>query len=727
MNTRPLVHVLIGLILLALLGTGIAAAQSPLPTEALALRTAAIAQTSPLLRTISDSFTTVGYAGFLSNGESATLQGAGFGTARGQVRIGRSPHYAQAAPLIDQTVTAWSDSAVTFTTVGTGLAHGDRRFIFVVASSGAASTGFPVYFQVTTPSIASVTSSTDFVTQNATLTIAGANFGEREDWHPDADKLAFLWDDFNNDNSLLTNGYRNYDPTSNIKPTMTVSTIAPRTLFANDKYYRRTGGDGSDNQLGYLSLFPSASSQWIVYSQWMRRNVTWRNPPLSDSGQQVKVGRIRSSVPSLADPQQQHDVYPAWVADNSPRWAQEFNAPEVVAACMTHQSLPPMSASEWEYWEIILKKSSCPGCDDGEMVWKVNNRVILDWWEAWNVLRPNYDTCQSSGEWDSDNNDFHGEANVGVSFTADVAGGSIDSDDIYFDHSLARVMIGNAATYSASTNFEMQVPLSWSTTTITTQLNRGQYTNVTGKWLYVVDQYGFVNESGFQIGVPPLPASARPAVWRAGAWFLRSSLNDGPADLVFNYGVHNDIPLMCDWDGNGSQTPGVFRNGAWFLRNSNSTGFSDLALSYGLAGDVPVCGDWDGNGDQTVGVVRGNQWYLRNSNTSGLSEIVLLYGASGDKPVVGDWDGSGGDTPGIVRSGVWHLRNSNSSGPGQLIFTYGLASGDRPVVGDWDGDGVDTVGVVRGNAWFLRSSNTAGLADSTFQYGAPADTPLVWR
>ena len=221
--------------------------------------------------------------------------------------------------------------------------------------------------------------------------------------------------------------------------------------------------------------------------------------------------------------------------------------------------------------------------------------------------------------------------------------------------------------------------------------------------------------------------AVKPAVWRNGTWYLRNSLSNGPADLTFMYGLSTDVPLMCDWDGNGSKTPGVFRNGAWYLKNSNSTGISDVTLAYGLPGDKPICGDWDNDGVETVGVVRKNVWYLRNSNTSGIADIVYMYGDVGDLPVVGDWDADGRDTPGVIRGTTWFLRNSNTNGPADLYFMYGIPPGDQPIVGDWDGNGSDTAGVLRGNLWMLRNANSAGIADLTFQYGTALDTPLIWR
>jgi hypothetical protein len=189
-----------------------------------------------------------------------------------------------------------------------------------------------------------------------------------------------------------------------------------------------------------------------------------------------------------------------------------------------------------------------------------------------------------------------------------------------------------------------------------------------------------------------------PGVFRRGRFYVR---NDGPAVWAFNYGNPDDVPLCGDWDGNGTDTVGVKRGGMWYLRNTNSTGIGDLSFRYGDAGDIPVTGDWDGNGTDTPGVERGGMWYLRNTNSTGMGDLSFRYGDPGDIPVTGDWDGNGTDTPGVKRGGMWYLRNHNSTGVANVSFRYGDA-GDVPLSGDWDGNGGDTVGFRRGIAWYLR-------------------------
>jgi SpoIID/LytB domain protein len=174
-------------------------------------------------------------------------------------------------------------------------------------------------------------------------------------------------------------------------------------------------------------------------------------------------------------------------------------------------------------------------------------------------------------------------------------------------------------------------------------------------------------------------------------WYLRNTLTTGTVDVSFAYGNADDVPLTCDWDGNGTDTPGVFRRGQFYVRNDGPQVWS---FSYGNPDDVPLCGDWDGNGTDTVGVKRGGIWYLRNTNTTGIADVTLRYGDPADVPVTGDWDGNGTDTVGVKRGGTWYLRNTNTTGIADVTLRYGDPA-DVPVTGDWDGNGTDTLGVTR--------------------------------
>jgi hypothetical protein len=220
----------------------------------------------------------------------------------------------------------------------------------------------------------------------------------------------------------------------------------------------------------------------------------------------------------------------------------------------------------------------------------------------------------------------------------------------------------------------------------------------------------------------------RPAVFRGGTWYLRSGVRPEDRTIAtFRFGRATDIPIFCDWDGDGDRTPGMFRDGRWYIKNSN-TGSVVKSFTFGRAGDRPVCGNWPAPGADRPGVYRAGVWYLRYSLTTGSANHRLRFGDAGSTPIVGDWNGDGYDQPGIFRAGRWQLVDSFWSlvdPEDGKIFSYGR-SGDVPLVGDWNRDGLSTVGLKRGTTWYV--SNVLGHpSSSSFGYGRSSDRPVVWR
>jgi exo-beta-1,3-glucanase (GH17 family) len=227
-----------------------------------------------------------------------------------------------------------------------------------------------------------------------------------------------------------------------------------------------------------------------------------------------------------------------------------------------------------------------------------------------------------------------------------------------------------------------------------------------------------------------------------GGFYLRNSNTTGGADVTFSYGPAGQgwIPIVGDWDGNGTDTIGLYNpaNGTFYLRNSNSIGFADITFSYGPPGQnwIPLTGDWNGDGVDTVGLYNpaNGVFYLRNSNSVGVADITFSYGPVGQGwiPLVGDWNGDGVDTVGLYNpsNSAFYLRNSNSVGNADLVVTFGPSgSGWTPIEGDWNGDGTDTIGLYNPSigGFYLRNSNSFGGADVVLTYG-PANAgwkPIV--
>ena len=122
-------------------------------------------------------------------------------------------------------------------------------------------------------------------------------------------------------------------------------------------------------------------------------------------------------------------------------------------------------------------------------------------------------------------------------------------------------------------------------------------------------------------------------------------------DHVFFFGTPGDVPVVGDWNGDGTHTIAVFRSGTWW-RDTDGNGKrskADVKTHFGQSGDLPVVGDFNGDGIDELGVYRNGIWYI-DTNGNGVIDAedqVFQLGGPGDKPIVGDWNGDGKAEPGV--------------------------------------------------------------------------------
>lgn len=212
----------------------------------------------------------------------------------------------------------------------------------------------------------------------------------------------------------------------------------------------------------------------------------------------------------------------------------------------------------------------------------------------------------------------------------------------------------------------------------------------------------------------------------------RWSLADSGGVSSFYFGNPGDVPMTCDWDGDGLDTVGLYRpsNGFLYLRNSNTQGVAEVQIFYGDPSDQPVCGDWNGDGVDTIGIYRTSSqtFHLRNTNTQGVADVSFVFGNPGDRPFAGDWDGDGADTVGLYRpsTGRVYITNHNQAGVAEFDGYYGNP-GDRFVVGDWDQDGTDSFGIFRPSeaTFYLTNEIGSATAELVISFGSIVSRPVA--
>jgi hypothetical protein len=123
-------------------------------------------------------------------------------------------------------------------------------------------------------------------------------------------------------------------------------------------------------------------------------------------------------------------------------------------------------------------------------------------------------------------------------------------------------------------------------------------------------------------------------------------------ECIADFGAVDDIPVVGDWNGLGTDAIGVFRpsTGQWFLDGNDNSRWETCAVEYcvlqpfGDNGTLPIVGDWNGGGTVKIGFFRSGtgEWVLDmngNGQFDGCSVDTCLgpFGHSGDLPVVGKW------------------------------------------------------------------------------------------
>jgi hypothetical protein len=207
-------------------------------------------------------------------------------------------------------------------------------------------------------------------------------------------------------------------------------------------------------------------------------------------------------------------------------------------------------------------------------------------------------------------------------------------------------------------------------------------------------------------------------VFKDGQWYVDTN-SDQTADRYW-YGAAGDIPLVGDFNNDGTNDIAVFKNGFWYVDTTGDC-VPDLYIDYGAAGDIPLVEDIDDDGINDKVLFRNGMWYVDTTGDC-VPDLYIEYGAAGDIPLVGDFNQDGTNDIAVFRNGVWYVDTTGDHVTDTWIW-YG-AAGDIPLVGDFNQDGTDDIAVFKNGFWYVDTDGDS-VADLHFCYGAAGDIPLV--
>ena len=132
----------------------------------------------------------------------------------------------------------------------------------------------------------------------------------------------------------------------------------------------------------------------------------------------------------------------------------------------------------WMHFQLIYSESS-PGQENGTVIHYIDSKVAgLDSRAVLTEKVPaHFNQIRIGHYWDQPSDDVC-PANKGA---------NVYTDDVYIDTSWARVELGNAPTYAASTHREIQVPSAWSDGSVTVNFNPGTFASGSTAYLFVTD------------------------------------------------------------------------------------------------------------------------------------------------------------------------------------------------------------------------------------------------
>jgi hypothetical protein len=321
------------------------------------------------------------------------------------------------------------------------------------------------------------------------LTITGINFGQKPVAAP------VKWDNFEagTTGSTVANGWAtnathndggaDHPPIYSTTVLRTNSTRSVQARFDEGNFPNCTDtGDGCEYSSNFgISGVASPGLPVIFLDTWCYYS------PANPESRNVKLVRVHTSTYA---PNLYLNIY-CFTDTDGMRMGQDGGGTSLV--------LPPTPwrgssywAGNWRHIQMYLQQSS-PNVADGTGVLAIDGVTSIN---RVGTFKTRIGSEYYNAIWLGN---YVGHDGAAACLTRSPGNTFIYWDDTYIDNTRAHVEIGNAATYAACTHTEIQIPTSWSASSITIRANQGSFASLTNTYLYVTDQNGAVNAIGLAL------------------------------------------------------------------------------------------------------------------------------------------------------------------------------------------------------------------------------------
>ncbi len=313
------------------------------------------------------------------------------------------------------------------------------------------------------PSIQGVSGS---ITGNSTVTITGAGFGTKSTATP------LVWDTFENGkvgNKILTSsaiigqwqtgaGYDAWDYSTAIVHS------GAKSAHAN------TSSSVYNASLSQNGVFQTIYMDWWVYA-------VYKDNP----SRNWKPWRVFM-------PNDQGEVDYVWMC---PQDGYVSNIIAEDGSSKIDWNGIPVNNITWYHFQVYLRESS-PNVADGIYRQYINGTLTGN--------LPAVKTRKSGSlHWDQIRIGHYWGTEAGS--CAANSGANLYVDDVYVDTSWAHVEIADNAVYTNATHREIQIPSSWSDSSISITINPGSFNAGKVVYLFVIDSNGNTNTTGYPVSI----------------------------------------------------------------------------------------------------------------------------------------------------------------------------------------------------------------------------------